>query len=81
MNSVISFTAAPLYTIFSKVTIIQYPWADVQFSPGRCLFCTCYCTKKKKCVVSLQRKEACTWVKNVINYILLSRIFRKDSAS
>lgn len=50
MNSAISFTAAQLYTISSIITIIQYPWADVQFSTGRwSLLHVLLCKEKKAC--------------------------------
>lgn len=35
MNSVITFTAAQLYTVSSIMTLIHYSRADIQFSTGK----------------------------------------------
>lgn len=77
MNSIISFPAAQLYTVCSIITIIHYPWADVQFSTGRWSRLRVIVRIKKNHAICLQRKEACTWIKNVINFFTFQNIQKR----
>lgn len=78
-DSAACFTAAQLCTL-SSIIVVSYPWAMSSEQEGDLCYTLLYDThtSKKKAYSFVYKR---TWVKNMIKYILLYRIFRKDSAS
>lgn len=71
MNCVISFAVAQLYAVSGIITIIQYSWADVQFSIGRwSLLHMLLCGEKKSC--HLLAKERSFYLSEEYNKLYFS---------